>query len=196
MKFIHIKEQGDQRLQFDVAGRYVVFFENISGKLTFDITSSEVELFIYGLYIGKSKDVFHIETVQRHQAPGSLSDLLIKGVFSDESKCIYQGLIRLEKEAQQSHAYQKNQNLILSPDSFVDSRPFLEILANDVFCTHGSTTGKLNKDMILYLRSRALSQKQAEALLINGFINEVYEKVQSEQPDFMQNHTRLQSAGV
>jgi Fe-S cluster assembly protein SufD len=72
----------------------------------------------------------------------------------------------------------------MSPDVFVDSRPFLEILANDVFCTHGSTTGKLNEEQLFYAKSRGLSKKEAERILIDGFINEVYNKVQEKVPEF------------
>jgi len=177
MKFIDLNKEKKEHLVFDKKGRYVVFFHNISGKFTFDIRTSGVEVFIYGLFTGKNADDFHVETVQHHSAPGSLSDLLIKGVFHDNSRFVYQGLIRLEKGAQQSHAYQKNQNLIISPHVFVDSRPFLEILANDVFCTHGSTTGKLNTDMITYLTTRGITKSQATDLLIEGFTQEIYDKV-------------------
>ncbi len=172
-------------MTFDQKGEtYVVFFHNVSGKLTFEITEPDVKLYIYGLYTGKNIDEFRIETIQLHKAPGSLSDLFIKGVFEDKAKFIYQGLIRLEKEAQQSHAYQKNQNLIMSKDVFVDSRPYLEILANDVFCTHGSTTGKLSEDQLLYARMRGLTANDAEQMLVQGFIDEVYQKVQSHNPEF------------
>ena len=153
------------------------FFHNISGKLTFEIIQSNIKLYIYGLFTGRNKDEFHIETIQHHTAHGSLSDLLIKGVFEDQSKFIYQGLIRLEKEAQKSHAYQKNQNVMLSKNVFVDTRPFLEILANDVFCTHGSATGKLSEDQLLYAQTRGLSQKESEKLLVRGFVDELYDKI-------------------
>ncbi len=186
MKFINIHKKGDNHIICDKKGQtYVVFFHNISGKLTFEIIETGIELYIYGLFIGKKADEFHIETIQQHKAPGSLSDLLIKGVFDDQSKFVYQGLIRLEKEAQQSHAYQKNQNLIMSPQVFVDSRPFLEILANDVFCTHGSTTGKLNKDQLFYARSRGLTSGEAQGMLIDGFIQEMYQKIQARVPKFV-----------
>jgi len=185
MKFININKQKKEQMLFDKKGEtYVVYFHNISGKLLFEITEPEIKLYIYGLYTGKRSDEFHIETIQLHKAPGSLSDLLIKGVFEDKSKFIYQGLIRLEKKAQQSYAYQKNQNLIMSKDVFVDSRPYLEILANDVFCTHGSTTGKLSEDQLLYARTRGLSAPDAEQMLVQGFIDEVYQKVQSHNSEF------------
>ena len=167
MKFIDLNKVKKDHIIFDKKGEEdVVFFHNRTGKLTFQITESNIKLYIFGLFTGKKSDEFHIETIQHHKAPGSFSNLLIKGVFEDESKFIYQGLIRLEKSAQQSHAYQKNQNLILSPKVFVDSRPFLEILANDVFCTHGSTTGKLNKDQLFYAISRGLSKSKAEDMLV------------------------------
>ena len=184
MKFIDLTNTTKEHVKIDKEGQYVAFFHNRSGKLTFEVASSDVQLYIYGLFTGKQADQFHIETIQHHTAPGSLSDLLIKGVFEDESKFIYQGLIRLEKSAQQSHAYQKNQNLILNPGVFVDSRPFLEILANDVFCTHGSTTGKLNKDQLLYTRTRGITEKDARDMLVQGFIEEVYNKVREKVPSF------------
>jgi len=188
MKFINVNAQKKEHMTFDKKGEtYVVFFHNMSGKLTFEITASNIEVYIYGLYTGKKSQQFHIETIQLHKAPGSFSDLLIKGVFEDKSKFIYQGLIRLEKEAQQSHAYQKNQNLIMSKDVFIDSRPYLEILANDVFCTHGSTTGKLSKDQLLYARTRGLTASDAEQMLVQGFIDEVQQKVQSHNPEFTFN---------
>ena len=185
MKFINLNKHKQEHMTFDKKDEtYVVFFHNISGKLMFDITAPTIELYIYGLFTGKNSDEFHIETIQKHTAPGSLSDLFIKGVFQDQSTLMYQGLIRLEKDAQQSHAYQKNQNLILSPGVFVDSRPYLEILANDVFCTHGSTTGKLSEDQLLYAQTRGLSKQVATDMLVVGFIDEVYDRVRSKVPEF------------
>ncbi|MBP9691086.1 SufD family Fe-S cluster assembly protein [Candidatus Woesebacteria bacterium] len=185
MKFINLNSKQHHHLTFDKKGEtYVVFFHNISGKFIFEIAASEIEVYIYGLFTGKGAEKYEIETIQHHTAPGSLSDLLIKGVFEDESKLIYQGLIRLEKSAQQSHAYQKNQNLILSRGVFVDSRPFLEILANDVFCTHGSTTGKLSPEQILYAQTRGLTYHQARELLVQGFVDELYDKVKMKVPEF------------
>ena len=102
----------------------------------------------------------------------------IKGIFFDQSRFIYEGLIRIDKDAQKTHAYQKNQNLIMGKNSFVDSRPFLEILANDVFCTHGSTTGQLNKEQSYYLSSRGLTHQQSEQILISGFIQDLFSKIE------------------
>lgn len=182
--FIDLTHTEGQTLHFDKKGHYVVFMHNTSGKFVFELEARGVEVDIYGLYEGKSKDDYYIETVQHHLAPESTSNLFIKGVFTDSSRFDYSGLIRIEKEGQQSHAYQKNQNLILSPDSFVQSKPFLEILANDVFCTHGSTTGKLNEEQIFYIKSRGIPQQEAVRLIIDGFVNEVYDKVRQNVPTF------------
>lgn len=177
LKIINLNKEKRQELVFDKPGDYRVVFKNLSGEFQFKITAENVNVEIYGLFIGKKTDEFKVYTIQHHIAPNSTSNLLIKGVFYDKSKFFYRGLARIEKQAQKSHAYQKNQNLVLSNDVDIDSRPDLEILANDVFCTHGSTTGYLSQDQIFYLKSRGLSQSQSEKLLIEGFVKEVEEKI-------------------
>lgn len=175
--FIDLNKQKESELVFDKPGDYLLFFYNLSGRFLFDVQASHVNLNIYGLYLGKQTDQYTLKTVQRHQAPSSSSNLLIKGVFYDYSKFYFEGLIRIEKNAQKTHAYQKNQNLLLSPYCFVESMPFLEIMANDVFCTHGSTTGKLNQQQLFYLASRSLTPNQGKLLLLHGFVNEVFDKM-------------------
>ena len=175
MTLINLNKTKQTKLSFDRPGDYTVYFENLSGELFFDIKASQVNLNIYGVYMGTKKDEFRISTYQNHLAPSSTSNLLIKGVFYDNSKLFYRGLIRIEKEAQKSHAYQKNKNLLLSNNSFVDSKPYLEILANDVFCTHGSTTGRIDREQMFYTKARGLDQEEAEKLLVSGFLNEIYQ---------------------
>ncbi|KKP85770.1 MAG: FeS assembly protein SufD [Candidatus Roizmanbacteria bacterium GW2011_GWA2_35_8] len=177
MKYINLNLTKQSKLIFNNPGDYVVYFENLSGDLIFDIKSSGVSLNIYGLYTGSKNSIHKVNTFQNHFEPDSTSDLLIKGVFYDSARFYYRGLIRLEKKAQKSHAYQKNQNILMSKDCYVDSKPYLEILANDVFCTHGSTTGKLNQGELHYTMTRGLSKKESEELLVGGFINEIKEKL-------------------
>lgn len=177
MKFINLNQTKQSKLTFDSPGDYTVFFHNLSSEFDFKIKSPGINLNIYGLFVGKKADNFQLKTNQYHIAPNSTSNLLIKGVFADQSKFVYQGLIKIEKTGQKSHAYQKNKNLILSEKVYVDSRPFLEILANDVFCTHGSTTGKINEESLFYLKSRGLDQKSAEKLYVSGFIQEIIDKI-------------------
>lgn len=173
--FIHLDntDSGDKAYSFTKEGEYYINLKNFNGTLMVDIQGKGIKVYVRGLYIGKKKNVFTLKTIQKHTAPGSFSDLLVKGVFYDESQFTYEGLIRIEKDAQKTHAYQKNQNLVLSQKVVVNSRPFLEILANDVFCTHGSTTGGLNKEQLYYLSTRGLSEKLSEKLLVKGFIKDV-----------------------
>lgn len=174
---IDLNQKKKSKLVFNKKGDYLVFFKNVSGELEFIIDAEKVNLEIYGLFIGNDKNSFRLKTFQHHLRPNSQSNLLIKGVFYDQSRFFYNGLIRIEKNAQHSHAYQKNQNLILSDKVFVQSEPKLEILANNVFCTHGSTTGFIDENSINYLRIRGLSLKKAQKLLVDGFINEIVGKM-------------------
>ena len=184
MKFINLNQTKQTKLVFDKPGDYTVFFYNQSGEFDFRIKSSNVNLDILGLYIGKKAENFELKTNQYHISPNSTSNLLIKGVFDDQSKFMYQGLIKIEKTGQKSHAYQKNKNLILSEKVYVDSRPFLEILADDVFCTHGSTTGKIDEESLFYIKSRGLEHKAAEQLYVTGFIQEIIDKIKVNDPNF------------
>lgn len=114
-----------------------------------------------------------IRTIQHHQAPNTESELLIKSVLLGKAKLDYQGLIRIEKEAQGSDAYQRNDSLLLSDQVQVETRPELEILADDVRCTHGATVGKIDEEMLFYLISRGITRKKAEKLVIAGFFDPV-----------------------
>lgn len=184
VKFIDLNKTQISKLTFDKAGDYLVFFYNLSGKFLFDIKVPRVNLNIYGLFIGRQTEQYIIDTIQYHRAASSVSNLFIKGVFYDYSKFTHHGLVRIEKKAQKSHAYQKNQNLMLSPYCFIESKPFLEILADDVFCTHGSTTGRLDEEQLFYVRSRGLNDKAAEKLLVDGFINEITNQIKEKLPKF------------
>ena len=180
--------------RFTSAGKYFVFLFNFSGEVRVEIEEKGVEVLILGVYLGRQDEEFFLKTCQHHKVGDSQSDLLVKGVFFDKSRFIYEGLIRIDKDAQRSTAYQKNQNLVLSSDVYVESRPFLEILANDVFCTHGSTTGNLNSDEIFYLKTRSLDEVKAKKLLIQGFVDEVFQRVKGrEGKDIDEIKTRVWS---
>lgn len=175
-KFIQIKKENND-LVFDKPGKYVVFFSNISGTISCTINAEKVEVYMLGLYDRKGTEKYIVNTKQIHIAPNSFSDLYVLSVARGSSSFVFSGLIRIEKDAQQSHAYQKNQNLLLSKDAFVDSRPILEILANDVFCTHGSTSGPLSEVQLQYLQMRGLERSEAEQLAIEGFKQQVYDRL-------------------
>jgi Fe-S cluster assembly protein SufD len=116
-------------------------------------------------------------TRQDHMAPHTTSDLLYKGGLKDQSRIVWKGMIRVEKDAQRTDAYQKNDNLVLSETARADSIPGLEIEANDVRCTHGATAGRVDDDMIFYLRSRGISREAAIRLIVEGFFANVYDRI-------------------
>ena len=168
-------------ISINIPDSYIYFFYNLSGEIIIDIKCANAKVFLFGLYIGKNNQQYKINTIQHHVIGDSISDLLIKGVFFDQSKFYYEGLIKIDKKAQQSNAYQKNQNILISPQSWADSKPYLEIKANDVRCTHGATVGKLNNDELFYLESRGLSVKEATKLLLEGFLNDVWMRLEDKK---------------
>ncbi|OGG16661.1 hypothetical protein A3D78_07720 [Candidatus Gottesmanbacteria bacterium RIFCSPHIGHO2_02_FULL_39_14] len=146
-------------------------------RLSVIIKGKNAKVQILGLIIGQGKQKINLFTLQDHLVQNSVSDLLVKSVLFDSSKFYYEGLIKIEKNAQKSNAYQKNQNLLMSANAWADSRPKLEILANDVRCTHGVTIGKIDPEVLYYLKTRGLSEKQAEHLIIEGFFKDILDRI-------------------
>lgn len=175
-RFFDISRNKKSRYRVTEQGDHIFFFCNRSGSLEIEVRKPGAKVYILGFFVGRNRDVFRVRTTQRHLSPDSFSELFIKGVFSDEAKFDYNGLIRIEARAKDSHAYQKNQNLLLSGRARVESKPILEIMAKDVFCTHGSTTGKPDPDQIFYLQSRGLDRDRAIQTLAKGFLAEIMEK--------------------
>ncbi len=116
-------------------------------------------------------------TRQDHMAPHTTSDLLYKGGLKGSSRIVWKGMIRVEKDAQKTDAYQKNDSLVLSDSARADSIPGLEIEANDVRCTHGATAGPVDPEMVFYLRSRGIARDEAVRLIVEGFFANVYDRI-------------------
>ena len=127
--------------------------------------------FEYGsAFLGKDDQLFDQRTIQVHEAPHCTSNLLCKNALSNESKSIFSGLIKVEEDAQHTDAYQTNRNLLLLSDKAeADSLPGLEILANEVKCSHGATTSKIDPQELFYLNSRGIAESEAEKLLLWDF---------------------------
>ena len=134
----------------------------------------------YSFVSGKNEQLFDQRTEQHHIAPYCSSNLLSKNVLQDEAKTVFAGMIRVDKDAQQTNALQTNRNLVLTKEAEADSLPGLEILANDVKCTHGATTSRLDQEELFYLLSRGIDRKTAESLISLGFLEEIIEKIPSE----------------
>jgi Fe-S cluster assembly protein SufD len=141
-------------------------------NITVNLNGEDAEARILGAIIGEV-DKTNINTFQHHRAPNTKSDLLIKGVFLNQSSYKYEGLIKIDPKAQKSNAYQKNNNLLLNEKAHVDTSPKLEILADDVRCTHGATVGRIDEEELFYLMSRGISKKEAEKLVISGFLKSI-----------------------
>jgi Fe-S cluster assembly protein SufD len=119
-------------------------------------------------------------TRQDHEAPHTRSDLLYKAGLKGRSRIVWKGMIRVEKDAQRTDAYQKDDNLILSDAARADSIPGLEIEANDVRCTHGATAGRVDEEMVFYAQARGVKRDEAIRLIVEGFFANVYDRIQLE----------------
>jgi Fe-S cluster assembly protein SufD len=129
--------------------------------------------YLSGLYYGTGEQKIHMDTLQHHVAPECTTDLMFKGALDDKARGVYRGMIHLEPNAQKTDSYQQNRTLLLSDDARVDAIPGLEILANDVRCTHGATAGQVDPTILFYLMSRGLTHFQAQKMIMDGFFEEV-----------------------
>jgi Fe-S cluster assembly protein SufD len=143
----------------------------------FNLNGSGSRAFVNGFMFGDARQHFHLHTLQRHLQPHTTSDLLIKCCLKDRARSVYQGLIQVAKDAQRTDAYQANRNLLLSDQARADSIPGLEILANDVRCTHGATLGHVDAEQLYYLMARGLPRAEAQRLIVEAFFEPVIERI-------------------
>ncbi len=149
----------------------------VKSNAYFDLAGSGAQAFVHGFMFGDGRQHFHLHTLQRHLVDHTTSDLLIKGCLKDRARSIYQGLIQVSEGAQRTDAYQANRNLLLSDTARADSIPGLEILANDVRCTHGATIGHVDEEQMYYLMSRGLPRLEAQRLIVEGFFVPVLDRI-------------------
>ena len=128
------------------------------------------------VYFGTGSQTLDFRTFQHHAAPDTNSNLLFKGAVGGQSRSIYTGLIRVEKDARGTNAFQTNRNLKLSDTAWAESVPNLEIETNDVKCSHASTVGPVDEEQVFYLESRGVPTEIAERLIVAGFFDEVLEE--------------------
>lgn len=134
---------------------------------------------LLGVYFGHGRQHFDTHTTQDHESPQTTSDLLYKAALKDSAQSSYQGIIRIPKNAQRSDAYQANKNLLLSQNAKARSIPKLEILADDVRCTHSATVGTVDPEETFYLESRGLSHEDAVQMVVEGFFEQVFARIPS-----------------
>jgi Fe-S cluster assembly protein SufD len=158
-------------LNLHLGGRYSRF-ESLS-RLIGEGARSD----LLAVAVATGEQEFDARTLQDHISPHTASDLLYKNALDHRARCTFGGLIRVEPHAHFTDAYQKVRNLLLSDDSEANSMPGLEILADNVRCTHGATSGQIDADELFYLRTRGISIPVAQRLIVTGFLNEVIQRL-------------------
>lgn len=135
---------------------------------------------VNGVMFTEGRQHLSYHTLQHHQAPHCTSDLLYKGALQDHSRLVWRGMIRVDRDAQKTDGYQRDDNLILSEDARADSIPGLEIQADDVKCSHGATAGRVDDEEVFYACSRGLTRKEAVRMIVLGFFQQVFDRIEIE----------------
>ena len=152
----------------------------VRNNLDFIQNGENINSFMNGItIIGKEQLVDH-HTAVHHNEPNCESYQNYKGIYKDKSHGVFNGKVFVDKIAQKTNAYQQNNNILLDQGATIDTKPQLEIFADDVKCSHGCTVGQLDKDAMFYLRARGISEKEAQALLLYAFANDAMQNIDIE----------------
>ncbi|HUF00993.1 MAG TPA: Fe-S cluster assembly protein SufD [Gaiellaceae bacterium] len=173
----HARVERDAELDWVAGG-----FGSAKGKVRIqnDLAGPGATSRVTGAYFADGTQHLDYDTFQEHMAPSTTSDFAFKGALRDTARAVWRGMIRVEEGAQKTNAYQENRNLLLSKTAHADSIPGLEIMANDVRCTHGATLGQVDREQLFYLMTRGLSRSEAERLIVRGFFQDVLDRVELE----------------
>lgn len=168
--------------RIDVAGTYDSFVLNLGGRMVrtevhAHLTGAGGAAHLNGAQLLAGTQHADFTSVVRHDAPGCNSRQTVKNVLAGRSRGVFQGRIEVARHAQKTDGYQMNQALLLSPDAEVDTKPELEIFADDVKCSHGATVGELDTEQLFYLRSRGIPDGEARSILIRAFLAEALQAV-------------------
>jgi Fe-S cluster assembly protein SufD len=173
----HARVERDAELDWVAGG-----FGSAKGKVRIqnDLAGPGATSRVTGAYFADGTQHMDYDTSQEHIAPDTTSDFAFKGALRERARAVWRGMIRVEEGAQKTNAYQENRNLLLSKTAHADSIPGLEILANDVRCTHGATLGQVDREQLFYLMARGLSRAEAERLIVRGFFQDVLDRIELE----------------
>jgi len=189
MKFVELQSWGrhvwnfsHERARVERGGNLDWIFGAIGSRLTknfteLDLAGEGAQGRMSGFYFTDGNQHLDHDTQQNHLAPHTTSDLLFKGALKGKSRSVWQGMIYVAPGAQKTDGYQANRNLVLSDGARADSIPGLEILADDVRCTHGATVGKLEQEPLFYLKSRGIPQAEAEKIVVEGFFDPIFQRI-------------------
>jgi Fe-S cluster assembly protein SufD len=142
-----------------------------------ELVGERAESQVNGVMFTEGKQHLSYHTLQHHRSPHCRSDFLYKAALQDQSRTVWRGMIKVDPGAQKTDGYQRNDNLVLSPNARADSIPGLEIEADDVRCTHGSTSGRVNEEMIFYAQCRGFTRQEAIRLVVTGFFQQVFDRI-------------------
>lgn len=156
---------------------YTISGEIVRNNVTIELDEEYTEGNLYGLYLLEGKEHADNHTLVDHKVPNCESNELYKGVLKDQSIGVFNGKVYVRQDAQKTNAYQQNRNLLLSDQATINTKPQLEIWADDVKCSHGCTVGQLDNDQLFYLKSRGLDGDTARSLMVYAFASEVVERV-------------------
>ncbi len=132
---------------------------------------------VNGVLFTEGKQHISYHTLQHHVAPSCQSDFLYKSALQDNARTVWRGMIKVDPNAQKTNGYQRNDNLLLSATGRADSIPGLEFEADDVRCTHGSTTGKVDEELIFYAQARGFTRKEATRMIVSGFFQQIFDRI-------------------
>jgi Fe-S cluster assembly protein SufD len=132
---------------------------------------------VNGTMFTEGRQQLTYNTLQHHSAPHCTSDFLYKAALQDRSRTVWRGMIKVDPAAIKTDGYQRNDNLLLSSSARADSIPGLEIKADDVRCTHGATSGRVDEELIFYARCRGLTRQEAIQMIVTGFFQQVYDRI-------------------
>lgn len=149
----------------------------VRNNLYMALDDENTEAHMYGLYLIDGKTHVDNHTVADHKKPHSFSNELYKGIMMGNSHGVFNGKIYVRQDAQKTNAFQQNNNILLSPNATINTKPQLEIWADDVKCSHGCTTGQLDEEQLFYLRARGISKEKAKAMLLHAFASDVLSKI-------------------
>ncbi|WP_268034961.1 Fe-S cluster assembly protein SufD [Algoriphagus sp. PAP.12] len=152
----------------------------VRNNLNLNLLGSNSEGNMYGLYLLNDKTHVDNHTNVDHTIPHAESNELYKGILADQSRGVFNGKIFVRQDAQKTNAFQQNNNILLSEDAVINTKPQLEIWADDVKCSHGCTTGQLDEEALFYLQARGIDKTQAKGLLLYAFAGEVLEHIEDE----------------
>jgi Fe-S cluster assembly protein SufD len=142
-----------------------------------ELAGDGAESQVNGVLFTEGKQHLSYHTLQHHAAPSCRSDFLYKSALQDQSRTVWRGMIKVDANAVKTDGYQRNDNLLLSSTARADSIPGLEIQCDDVRCTHGSTTGKVDEELIFYAMCRGLTRKEATRLIVSGFFQQIFDRI-------------------